>query len=106
MELQEYQQRLQQRRKDAVSRCYVRGRCSQGLVFTGTWGFGLIGPAGEEDEKDLEDTICRVGCGMADPILVRRLVHGIAPAISRVRAMGVKLKRADQGAEARVYSLF
>ena len=36
---------------------------------------------------------------MADPILVRRLVHGIAPAISRVRAMGVKLKRADQGAE-------
>lgn len=67
--------------------------------YPGTWGFGLIGPAGEEDEKDLEDTICRVGCGMADPVLVRRLVHGIAPAISRVRAMGVKLKRADQGAE-------
>lgn len=84
--------------------CRVTLLC-EGPVFSGssfypgTWGFGLIGPAGEEDEKDLEDTICLVGCGMADPILVRRLVHGIAPAISRVRAMGVKLKRADQGAE-------
>lgn len=84
--------------------CSVTLLC-EGPVFSGssfypgTWGLGLIGPAGEEDEKDLERTICQVGCGMADPVLVRRLVHGIAPAISRVRAMGVKLKRADQGAE-------
>ncbi|MEG1987846.1 MAG: FAD-binding protein [Oscillibacter sp.] len=67
--------------------------------YPGTWGLGLIGPEDEGDCADLAATICRVGCGMADPVLVRTFVAGIAPAIEKVRAMGVKLRRADSSAQ-------
>lgn len=62
--------------------------------YPGTWGLGLIGPEDESDQEDLARTIQDVGCGMADPDLVRTFVGGISPAIERVRAMGVHLRRA------------
>lgn len=67
--------------------------------YPGTWGLGLIGPADDDDRADLADTIQTVGCGMADPDMVHTFVDGIRPAIQRVRDMGVRLRRADQGGE-------
>lgn len=78
--------------------------CSAGKLFSGssfypgTWGLGLIGPDGAEDEGDLIDSICTLGRGMADEKLVRSFVTGINPAIDRLKAMGVRLKEAqDKG---------
>lgn len=77
-----------------------RGNLFSGSSFyPGTWGLGLIGPADEGDEADLADTITEVGCRMSDPALVGTFVRGIHPAIERVRAMGVRLRRAGDGDE-------
>ena len=79
--------------------------CCKGNLFSGssfypgTWGLGLIGPADADDEQDLADTIQSVGCGMTDDALVHALVSGIHPAIEKVRNIGVKLRRADHGAQ-------
>ncbi len=67
--------------------------------YPGTWGLGLIGPADETDRQDLKETILDVGCGMADPALVDTFVDHIHPAIQKVRDMGVRLRRAEQGAQ-------
>ena len=67
--------------------------------FPGTWGLGLIGPANEDDEQDLIDTIQTVGGGVADPELVQTFVHGIPQAIEWLEQdPGVELKR-PQNAE-------
>ena len=77
--------------------------CCKGNLFSGssfypgTWGLGLIGPEKEEDQADLEQSICQVGCGMADPKLVSTFVQNIHPSIERVREMGVQLRRAREG---------
>ena len=77
-----------------------KGRLFSGSSFyPGTWGLGLIGPVDEEDEADLAATIEAVGCGMADPAMVRAFVAGIHPAIEQIRSMGVKLRRADAAAQ-------
>ena len=67
--------------------------------YPGTWGLGLIGPADERDQEDLMGSIRDVGCGMADETMVRTFVKGIAPAIGRLREMGVKLRRAAKDGE-------
>lgn len=67
--------------------------------YPGTWGLGLIGPVDDGDRADLAETIQSVGCGMANPDMVRTFVDGIRPAIQQVRDMGVRLRRADQGEE-------
>lgn len=78
--------------------CY--GKLFSGSSFyPGTWGLGLIGPEDRADEEDLADTIQKVGCGMADPEMVRTFVSGISPAVDRLRSMGVKLRRADNSGE-------
>lgn len=77
-----------------------KGRLFSGSSFyPGTWGLGLIGPEDASDEADLVATIERVGCGMADPALVRALVAGIEPALAYLRGLGVRLRRAANGAE-------
>ena len=63
---------------------------SQGELFSGasfypgTWGFGLIAPDGENDKKDLAESIQIVGEGMADPLLVEAFVNGIDPGIESI----------------------
>ncbi|MGN0295434.1 MAG: FAD-dependent oxidoreductase [Lachnospiraceae bacterium] len=82
--------------KRVILACY--GKLFSGSSFyPGTWGLGLIGPENRTDEQDLADTIQKVGCGMADPEMVRTFVSGISPAVDRLRSMGVKLRRADDG---------
>lgn len=66
---------------------------------SGTWGLGLVGPAGKSDEDDLARTILRVGCGMADPTLVNELVRGVAPAVRRLEGEGVHLRHANRADE-------
>ncbi len=88
----------------AAAGCSVTLVCRGGLFsgssfYPGTWGLGLIGPADEEDADDLADTITQVGCHMSDPALVRTFVRGIQPAIEKVRAMGVRFRRAGNGGE-------
>lgn len=77
-----------------------KGQLFSGSSFyPGTWGLGLIGPADKDDEADLAETIQSVGCNMATPDMVETFVSGIHPAIERVRDMGVKLRRADNGTQ-------
>lgn len=77
-----------------------KGKLFSGSSFyPGTWGLGLIGPADKSDEADLAKTIQTVGCQMATPEMVETFVSGITPAITRVREMGVKLRRADSGTQ-------
>lgn len=68
--------------------------------FRGTWGLGLVGPAGLDDEDELVRTICEVGCGQVDRALVESFVGGISAAVERVEAWGVTLRHASQGAAA------
>ena len=75
--------------------------CSAGKLFSGssfypgTWGLGLIGPDGAGDEADLIDSILTLGAGMADEKIVRSFVRGINPAIEEIKAMGIRLKAAE-----------
>ena len=64
--------------------------------FPGTWGLGLVGPADEGDEDDFVRAILEVGRGTALPGLVRGLVSGIAPAVARLEARGVRLRGAER----------
>lgn len=67
--------------------------------YPGTWGLGLIGPANAADQPDLVESILRIGCGMADPALVQAFVPAIAPAIQRVREMGIHLRTAQNSTQ-------
>lgn len=68
--------------------------------FPGTWGLGLVGPAGgHAGEKDLEAAILEVGRGMALPPLVHALVAGTGEAVERLDARGVELRRAERAGE-------
>ena len=71
--------------------------------YPGTWGLGLIGPDGTDDEEDLINTVKEVGCGMADSCLVHSLVYGISPAIDRLQRMGVTFRKAQAGADQKEY---
>lgn len=77
-----------------------KGKLFSGSSFyPGTWGLGLIGPSGKNDEADLAQTIQTVGCQMGTPEMVDAFVSGITPAIAHIREMGVKLRRADNGTQ-------
>lgn len=73
--------------------------CSGSSFYPGTWGLGLVGPDGKEDEGDLRDTILAVGENMADPELVQTLVSGISQGIKDLEEMGVQLKEASHKEE-------
>ena len=63
--------------------------------FPGTWGLGLVGPNGKNDEDDFVRTILEVGRGMAVPELVWALVRGVGPAVARLEERGVELRGAN-----------
>lgn len=67
--------------------------------YPGTWGFGLVGPSDENDIEDMIDTIHRVGCGIADPSMVRTFVTNINSAIEHLEDMGCHPKKANQSTE-------
>lgn len=63
--------------------------------YPGTWGFGLVGPENRDDEDDLIQTVCTVGCGAAEAELVESFIRGINPAIDRLKALGCRPRKAD-----------
>lgn len=65
--------------------------CSGSSFYPGAFGLGIIGPVDPADEKDLAAAIMEVGCGLADPALVNRLVRDINSRIDDLIAMGVSL---------------
>lgn len=71
------------------------GSCFGGSSFyPGTWGLGLVGPEDETDEDDFVDTICNVGDGVADRVLVETLVRNIRPGMTWLeKDLGLALKR-------------
>lgn len=91
-------------REAAVSGCrtaLISGpRLFSGSSFyPGTWGFGLVGPENEDDVEDMIATVNEIGCGMADPALVRAFVSGINPAISHLESMGCHPRKAAKSSE-------
>ena len=68
-------------------------RFSGSSFFPGTWGLGLIGPEDDGDAADLVETICRVGCGVADRNLVETFVSEIRPSMAWLEGLGVELMR-------------
>ena len=84
-----------------VALCSLGSTFSGSSFYGGTWGLGLVGPANDEDVDDFVATICEVGCGEADPHLVRQLVEGVEPAVRWLEDMGVSLRRpVDAGQQA------
>ena len=69
------------------------GDTFSGSSFSGgTWGLGLVGPLDEDDAQDFEQTILKVGSGVANPQLVHMLVRGVNPAIAWLQGMGMHLR--------------
>ena len=62
--------------------------------YPGTWGLGVVGPDGEDDEEDMEKTINLIGCDMADPLLVHTLVTSITKQIHTLQKLDLPLKQA------------
>lgn len=75
------------------------GICSGSSFYPGTWGLGLVGPDGPEDEESLKQTILEIGEGMADPELVDTFVSHISDGIEFLRLLGVPLKEAENKGE-------
>lgn len=71
---------LSARQQGAEVMLLSEGSTFSGSSFSGdTWGLGTIGPQDAADAQDLEDTILKVGSGVADPTLVHTLVSQIRP---------------------------
>lgn len=75
------------------------GICSGSSFYPGTWGLGLVGPDGREDEENLKQTILEIGEGMADPELVDTFVSHISDGIEFLQLLGVPLKEAENKGE-------
>lgn len=60
--------------------------------FSGSWGLGLIGPKNDDDQDNLFEKICEVGCGMVEKSLARFLVQNIPFEIERLKNWGIKFR--------------
>lgn len=77
-----------------------RGRlCSGSSFYPGTWGLGLVAPEDEKDEADLEETILRIGEGMANPALVHTFTGKIRESLEYLEHLGVPLREAKANKE-------
>lgn len=77
-----------------------RGRlCSGSSFYPGTWGLGLVAPEDEKDEADLEETILRIGEGMANPALVHTFTGKIRESLEYLERLGVPLREAKANKE-------
>lgn len=77
-----------------------RGRlCSGSSFYPGTWGLGLVAPEDEKDVPDLEETILRIGEGMANPALVHTFTGKIMGSLEYLEHLGVPLREAKANKE-------
>lgn len=66
---------------------------SGSTFYPGTWGFGLVGPDGEEDLEELLETIRTVGSGMINERVARAFVEGLNSSVDELEALGVELMK-------------
>ena len=75
------------------------GLCSGSSFYPGTWGLGLVAPEDEKDVPDLEETILRIGEGMANPALVHTFTGQIRESLEYLEHLGVPLREAKANKE-------
>ncbi|ETA79297.1 FAD-binding protein [Youngiibacter fragilis] len=66
---------------------------SGSTFYPGTWGFGLVGPDGEEDTEELLETIRTVGSGMINEKVARAFAEGLNSSVDELEALGVELMK-------------
>ena len=72
---------------------------SGSTFFPGTWGFGLVGPENEKDEKDLIETIERLGQGVTSKPLVETFVRNLNESVDLLEEMGITLEKPSEEAK-------
>jgi len=72
---------------------------SGSTFFPGTWGFGLVGPENEKDEKDLIDSILRLGQGVARESMVETFVRNLNSSVDLLENSGITLERPSEEAK-------
>ncbi|MBO1265151.1 FAD-binding protein [Proteiniclasticum sp. SCR006] len=72
---------------------------SGSTFFPGTWGFGLVGPENEKDEKDLIETIERLGQGVTSKHLVETFVRNLNESVDLLEKMGITLEKPSEEAK-------
>jgi L-aspartate oxidase len=72
---------------------------SGSTFYPGTWGFGLVGPDGEEDTDELLETIRTVGSGMIDEKVARAFVEGLNSSVDELESLGVELMKPSENAK-------
>jgi L-aspartate oxidase len=71
---------------------------SGSTFYPGTWGFGLVGPDGEEDMEELLETIRTVGRAMINERVARAFVEGLNSSVDELEALGVELMKPSEDA--------
>ncbi|MFH5835198.1 FAD-dependent oxidoreductase [Proteiniclasticum sp. C24MP] len=71
---------------------------SGSTFFPGTWGFGLVGPEDEKDEKDLIETILKLGQGAAVKHLVETFVKNLNESVDLLENLGITLLKPSEEA--------
>jgi L-aspartate oxidase len=72
---------------------------SGSTFYPGTWGFGLVGPDGEEDTDELLETIRTVGSAMIDEKVARAFVEGLNSSVDELESLGVELMKPSENAK-------
>lgn len=72
---------------------------SGSTFFPGTWGFGLVGPENEKDEKNLIKTIERLGQGVTSKPLVETFVRNLNESVDLLEEMGITLEKPSEEAK-------
>lgn len=72
---------------------------SGSTFFPGTWGFGLVGPVDEHDERDLMDSILRLGQGMAREKMVETFVKSLNESVDLLEDLGITLEKPSEEAK-------
>jgi len=72
---------------------------SGSTFFPGTWGFGLVGPENEKDEKDLIESILRLGQGVAIESMVETFVRNLNKSVDLLENLGITLEKPSEEAK-------
>jgi len=72
---------------------------SGSTFFPGTWGFGLVGPENEKDEKDLIESILRLGQGVARESIVETFVRNLNSSVDLLENLGITLEKPSKEAK-------
>lgn len=72
---------------------------SGSTFFPGTWGFGLVGPENQKDEKDLISSILRLGQGVARESMVETFVRNLNESVDLLENLEITLEKPSEEAK-------